>query len=96
MAKPEQEQLVEIFSKTAKVYAALMMYYDNLATDRMEYAEEEITSEDVVYATTDLDDLNQFVIASVGFSIDELLEQYDANTCMHGLPITQTCNVCEE
>ena len=96
MAKQDQEQLTEIFSKTAKVYAALMMYYDNLTTDRMEYAEEEITSLDVINATTDLDDLNQFIQASVGYSIEELLEQYDENTCMHGLPLSQICNTCEE
>lgn len=96
MAKQEQEQLVEIFAKTAKTYTALMMYYDNLATDRMEYAEEEFTSLDVENAKEDLNDLDQFIQASVGYSVEELLEQYDINTCMHGLPLSQTCNTCEE
>ena len=48
MAKEQQEQLVKIFSRTAQAYAALMMYYDNLADDRLEYAAEEITEEDVI------------------------------------------------
>ena len=31
MAREQKEQLVKIFARTAQAYAALMMYYDNLA-----------------------------------------------------------------
>ena len=43
MAREQKEQLVKIFARTAQAYAALMMYYDNLADDRAEYSDEEIS-----------------------------------------------------
>ena len=76
MAKEQKEQLVKIFARTAQVYAALMMYYDNLADDRAEYSDEEISKLDAWNAATDLDDLDQFIQSKIGYSVDEIIEQY--------------------
>ena len=76
MPKEQKEQLVKIFARTAQAYAALMMYYDNLADDRNEYADEEVSEQDAYDAATDLDNLDQFVRENTGYSIDEIIEQY--------------------
>ena len=76
MAREQKEQLVKIFARTAQAYAALMMYYDNLADDRAEYSDEEISELDAWNAATDLDDLDQFIQSKIGYSVDEIIEQY--------------------
>ena len=76
MAREQKEQLVKIFARTAQAYAALMMYYDNLADDRAEYSDEEISELDAWNAATDLDYLDQFIQSKIGYSVDEIIEQY--------------------
>lgn len=95
MAKEQREQLIKIFARMAQAHAALMMYYDNLADDRAEYGEDEISEEDAYNAAGDLQTLEKYIVENVGYTIDEIVEQYGAHECLDGLSFSMLCPICE-
>lgn len=71
-----KQQLLQYLERMMLIHRALDKYYDNLVTDRSEYADDEITQQHTDDRLAELNQLVGYVMETTGMTTNDLMDLY--------------------